>query len=304
MHWRRRGHLFAPDGSASWMRHHAANPFAVHESDDVFRVYFSARDDDNRSHIGFVKLELNEAARIAAVADRPVLSPGAPGYFDDSGVSMGSIAKVGRRTLLYYLGWNLGVTVPFRNTIGAAELDAGGISAERVSRAPVLDRSAHDPLSMSYPYVIETAGKYEMFYGSTTNYGSGKSTEEMTHVVKRAESSDGVEWRTFPSPCIDVHSADELGISRPTVLRDSSGYRMWYSYRSRSGPYRIGYAESANGQTWDRKDRAVAWTGEAEEWESDMQCYCHVFRHRGTLHMLYCGNGYGKTGFGLATLVP
>ncbi len=30
--------------------------------------------------------------------------------------------------------------------------------------------------------------------------------------------------------------------------------------------------------------------------------YAHVFDHAGTRYMLYNGNGYGKTGVGLATL--
>jgi len=33
-----------------------------------------------------------------------------------------------------------------------------------------------------------------------------------------------------------------------------------------------------------------------------MICYPYVFKHKGRFYMLYCGNGYGKTGFGLAVL--
>ncbi len=31
-----------------------------------------------------------------------------------------------------------------------------------------------------------------------------------------------------------------------------------------------------------------------------MVAYPHVFEHRGARWMLYCGNGFGRTGFGLA----
>jgi hypothetical protein len=37
-------------------------------------------------------------------------------------------------------------------------------------------------------------------------------------------------------------------------------------------------------------------------WDSDMICYPRVFSHVGRLYMLYNGNGYGKTGFGLAVM--
>ena len=37
-------------------------------------------------------------------------------------------------------------------------------------------------------------------------------------------------------------------------------------------------------------------------WDSEMICYPYVFDHKGKRYMLYNGNGYGKTGFGLAVL--
>ena len=37
-------------------------------------------------------------------------------------------------------------------------------------------------------------------------------------------------------------------------------------------------------------------------WDSEMIEYPHVFDHKGKRHMLYNGNNYGKTGFGLAVL--
>ena len=40
----------------------------------------------------------------------------------------------------------------------------------------------------------------------------------------------------------------------------------------------------------------------AEGWDSEMICYPYVFEHRGRFFMLYNGNGYGKTGFGVAVL--
>lgn len=35
-------------------------------------------------------------------------------------------------------------------------------------------------------------------------------------------------------------------------------------------------------------------------WDSEMIEYPFAFHHSGALYMLYNGNGYGKTGFGLA----
>jgi len=77
---------------------------------------------------------------------------------------------------------------------------------------------------------------------------------------------------------------------------------MWFSYRSGDGSkYRIGYAYSIDGITWDRKKYSgidVSKRG----WDSEMICYPFVFEHKGEIYMLYNGNNYGKTGFGLALL--
>jgi hypothetical protein len=79
---------------------------------------------------------------------------------------------------------------------------------------------------------------------------------------------------------------------------------MWYCYRG--GPagdtYRIGFARSADGLKWHRLDEEVDLPPSDSGWDSDMVCYPFLFEHDGTLYMLYNGNGYGRTGFGLAAL--
>ena len=65
--------------------------------------------------------------------------------------------------------------------------------------------------------------------------------------------------------------------------------------------YRIGYAESLDGIVWTRRDdQCIVLTPSADGWDSDMVAYPWC-RHAGwTVHMLYNGNGYGRTGIGLA----
>ena len=84
------------------------------------------------------------------------------------------------------------------------------------------------------------------------------------------------------------------------MVKEKNGYRMWYSYRGKS--YRIGYAESKDGLDWTRKDDEVELDVSSKGWDSEMIEYPFVFDHQGKRYMLYNGNGYGKTGIGLATL--
>jgi len=76
---------------------------------------------------------------------------------------------------------------------------------------------------------------------------------------------------------------------------------MWYACRGES--YRIGYAESADGLNWTRLDHAVGIARSESGWDCEMIEYPFVFDHGGQRYMLYNGNGYGKSGFGLAVLV-
>ena len=66
--------------------------------------------------------------------------------------------------------------------------------------------------------------------------------------------------------------------------------------------YRIGFASSRDGFKWDRNDALAGIDVSSEGWDSEMICYPYIFEHRGRFYMLYNGNGYGKTGFGLAVL--
>src|SRR5262245_44981237 len=115
--WRRLGHVFSPEGQFEWMQSHAANPFAERLYGDLYRIYFSCRDAQNRSSIGFVDFSLRTLT-VQARSNQPVLQPGPLGTFDDSGVSLGCIVHDGSCRYLYYVGWNLAVTEPWRNSIG------------------------------------------------------------------------------------------------------------------------------------------------------------------------------------------
>jgi hypothetical protein len=64
----------------------------------------------------------------------------------------------------------------------------------------------------------------------------------------------------------------------------------------------IGYADSKDGLEWGRKDDLAVVDISNAGWDSEMVEYPFVFDHKGNRYMLYNGNEYGKTGFGLAIL--
>jgi hypothetical protein len=298
MRWNRLGRVYCPTGEHSWMLTHAANPVAELRDDGTVRVYFGARDDSGRTSIGYVDLEIADSFQVLAVNPFPVVAPGSAGAFDDSGASMGCLVRTSEARFLYYLGWNLSVTVPWRNSIGLARSPVGESRFERVSLAPVLDRNRFDPYSLSYPWVLHDEGRWRMWYGSNLSWGTRPT--DMKHVIRYAESEDGIVWRPTGETAIVPGGGGEFAVARPCVVRDKSCWRMWFS--ARANAYRIGYAESTDGIHWVRMDEKYGLEPSFADWENEAVSYASVFDHGGRRYMLYNGNSYGRTGFGIAVL--
>lgn len=276
---------------------HAANCVACPTGEHRQRVYFSTRDRANRSSIGYVEIDLRDPLHVLDVSPEPVLTPGPVGGFDDSGVSLACIIESGGETLLYYTGWNLGVTVPWRNSIGLA-VSGDGLRFERFSPAPVLDRSRIDPFSISYPFVMPGSETWRMWYGSNLRWGEAQ--RDMDHVIKYATGRGPDLWTPTGQICVGIERPDEYAFSRPCVVRDGTMWRMWYSFRGAA--YRIGYAESDDGVRWVRRDHLAGIEPSDRGWDSESVEYPWVFDHEGKRYMLYNGNRYGLTGFGIAIL--
>lgn len=297
MRWRKLGRVFCPSGESPWMLSHAANCVAVRIDAHHYRIFFSTRDAMNRASIGWVEIDLRRPQTILSISRDPVLTPGPTGTFDDSGVSLACIVTANDASHLYYTGWNLGVTVPWRNSIGLA-VSRDGLHFERFSPAPVLDRNGVDPYSLSYPYVLSDEDGWRMWYGSNLRWGSEQ--RDMDHVIKYARGRDAATWEPTGDVCIGIENPDEYAFSRPCVIRNGSQWQMWYSYRGPS--YRVGYAESTDGVHWTRNDATAGIAPAAEGWDAESVEYPWVFDHDGERYMLYNGNRYGLTGFGLAIL--
>lgn len=297
MKWVKRGLIFAPAGDLRWAVSHAALPF-VEPVGDLCRVYYSARDERGRSRPGTFDVDLNEPHRILNVRRSPLLELGSLGAFDDNGVMASCLVPTGEKTHLYYVGWALGVTVPFYVNAGVAVRTYRDESFRRLSAAPMLDRSVVDPYLTGSVFVLLDEGRWRMWYTSATEWRIRGGAVQHRYHIKYAESGDGVSWNRGGVVCIDYRSDAEYAITRPCVIKDSDRYRMWYCYRG--DVYRIGYAESDDGISWVRRDELAGIGLSDSGWDSEMAAYPFVFDHKGQRYMLYNGNGYGRTGIGLA----
>lgn len=309
MEWKKLGLVWAPTGEPDWAQTHATLPIAPPTVDGHWQVYVSCRDAHGKSRIGRLTLDASllpdGALGAARLDDAPALSLGAPGTFDDSGVMPSWIVAAGDELRLYYVGWNVRSVVPYHVSVGVAVSRDGGRSFERYSAGPVMDRSVHDPFFVTTPCVLEENGLWRMWYASGSGWQLINGRQEPAYHIKYAESSDGISWRPTGVSCIDV--GDDFAVCRPSVVRRDGRYLMYYSYRridgyrsELAGAYRMGVAESADGLRWRRIDDQVGIECSAEGWDAEMIEYGFVFQSPDQTYMLFNGNGFGRSGFGLA----
>jgi hypothetical protein len=292
--------LPAPTGQ-SWARSHAALPVACNAGADGFELHYSARDERNRAHIGRTGVHTSDDGLTLGAHDpEPVLAPGPLGAFDDCGVTSSCVVEDGEHRLLYYTGWTLARSVPFLFFGGLAVSEDGGRTYTRASPAPILERSTVDPYLTASPFVLRDGGAWRMWYVSCVSWEAGRDGAEPRHYyhLRYAESDDGVDWRRGGRVAIDFAGPDEYAIARPFVLKEGGRYRMWFC--ARGVAYRLGYAESDDGLEWTRLDEAARVDPTPGDWDSEMIAYPHIVDAGGRRHLLYNGNGYGRTGIGAA----
>jgi hypothetical protein len=298
MKWLKLGQIYHVSSHYPETISHASNPLAVHLGGDIFRIFYSGRNKDNKSSISFVDIDILKK-QIVYDPKKAIFRFGKPDSFYSHGVSIGNLYEEKGHKYILFMGWQIRNNEHWRGDIGKLEL-IDNKKLKLCSETPFMTIDAEDPISLSYPWVVYTERGYKMWYGSTKNWTS--ENKEMIHVLKYATFTEGggIEKKGIAIPY-------KLGVaqafSRPTVIIDKEGYHMWYSYRDGMGTkYRIGYSKSSDGIAWENKLDEVGISVSETGWDSDMICYPFIFDHDGERYMLYNGNDYGKMGFGLAKL--
>jgi len=298
--WRKLGLVYRPSGELAWARQYAHLPTPVLIDPDRIRVYYAGLNIAKHGSIGYVDVNARDPLSVIEIAPEPILKPGEAGLFDDSGVNPSSMVRVGNSLRLYYIGWQRSQSVPYALFSGLTE-SSDGERFEKISHVPVLDRTHAEPYLRSAPCVLSLPWGFRAWYVSASGWITVKERHYPRYVVRTAHSTDGLVWSSGGPVCID-HADDEFGLGRPWVIRDPDCYRMWYSIRSHSRSYRIGYAESVDGIEWRRKDDQVGISASKSGWDSEMICYAGVIDVNGQRLMFFNGNRHGESGFGVAVL--
>lgn len=300
--WLKHGLIYVPDGSKDWAQQYAFPPVPVWREDGILRLYMTFCDKDTVGRIGWIDINPDTPTEVLGVSNEPVLDIGQPGAFDENGLLPTCIIPVGDKLYMYYVGYQLGFKLRYYQFLGLAISDDGGETFVRAQKVPVIDRSDEEMVNRTSGFTLAEDGLFKLWYvgGSEWTEVDGKTLP--VYEMKYVESKDGRNFPTKGSTAIPLNEPDEHALGRPWVIRDPDGYRMWYSSRTKSRGYRIGYSESKDGLNWVRHDDEVRLDVSTDGWDSEMLAYAAVIRHGERTFMFYNGNDCGRTGVGVAEL--
>ena len=313
----RLGKIFDPTAYqlAQGCKEFAQSPQTL-EFEGFTRVYFSTRAVDPggltfRSHMAYVDMD-KAFGSVLRVSSQPVLPLGDLGSFDEHGIFPMNVLRHQGQVWGYTCGWNRRVSVSVDTAIGLVVSDDDGRTFRRIGAGPILGPSLHEPFLVGDAFVIKAGGGFHMWYmfGQRWKRENEQAAPDRVYKIGHAVSANGVDWVKEDGVQI---LPDRLGVDEcqalPSVIAFGGRYHMVFCYRDvhgfRTDPakgYRVGYASSADLVTWLRDDAALGLTGQAGEWDADMQCYPHLTVSGGRPYLLYNGNAFGRYGFGAAEL--
>ncbi|WP_204248202.1 glycoside hydrolase family protein [Kiloniella spongiae] len=197
------------------------------------------------------------------------------------------------------------------SSIGFAVSHNGGYSFDKYGTGPILSASLDEPFLVADAFVSKYEDIYHMWYifGTKWKKFCEAGPPERIYKIAHAISKDGINWQRDGQPIIADRLNEDECQALPSVFYHNGMYHMYFCYRQAHGfrenkerSYRIGYAVSDDLINWKRDDTLAGIDVSEKGWDSEMQCYPHVFHLEDKAYMLYNGNSFGRDGFGLAVL--
>jgi len=188
----------------------------------------------------------------------PVLTRGAPGEWDASGLVGGGVVYDGETFHMWYSGGFPGI-----ERAGYATSPDGSVWIKDPGN-PVVDvglPGSPDDQVVRPHTVLADSGSFRMWYAC-------RSSDVSYTRICTAESLDGIVWTKHPEPVLWPAQGWETGTCAPYVVADGSTYHMWYV--GTQAPYfsggSIGYATSTDGVTWTPYWKNPVMSRQAGDW--------------------------------------
>ncbi|SMP72136.1 hypothetical protein SAMN06295888_11885 [Desulfonatronum zhilinae] len=299
--WKKIGLVYEND-MAGWS--HSSHPCIINTEDDNFIVAFTCRDNMSKSHIFLSKAIIKDSTLLLFDSPKLCLSPGPLGFFDCDGAISVCFVKHNDFLYLYYVGWQ---NLPQRMWIcdtGRVIVDHVSLKMDREFYGPIIGRDKNNPLFAAATAFLIIDGIWHTWYNSGLKWEESSNGLKHYYGIHHAISPNGIDWNFDNEMCIPFADEYEYAFGRPSIIKINNTYCMWFAHRATKyiDKYRMGFAYSYNLKSWNRDDKLSGIDVSNDGWDSEMICYPYVFEHKGRYFMLYNGNGYGKSGFGLAVL--
>jgi hypothetical protein len=276
-------------------------PYLLNET--TLRIFIAMCDGNNIGRIGYIDVDPENPSIILDYCKSPALDIGERGCFDEDGVLPSCLIQKENLLYMLYSAYQKQVTLPYTMLTGIAVSKNQGVSFERVSKVPFLERTNEELFVRTAAFSLTHGDVIRIYYSSGRSWTHNKVKEVPTYDIKFIESNDFFHWtKAKPKLCIPLQG-DEYGLSWPQVYNEGGLYKMIYSIRSISKGYRLGYAESKDGIDWTRMDEKMEIDVSEQGWDSEMLCFGNLLKYKDSVYLFYCGNHYGLGGLGYAELV-
>ena len=313
--WTKLGRIFDPTAERPrpWVQAYAQCPTPFLYDADTVRVYFATRpprgtDLQYVAYPGYVDLARNDLHRVTRIAADPLLPLGGPGAFDEFGLMPSAVVRHGDAVHLYYTGWSRMASVPYTTAIGLAISHDGGDTFRKVGEGPLLGLTLNEPYLVNSPTVRIVEGVWHLWYMTGLGWLPNEGAPEAVFRIAHATSADGIHWQRDGRTIIPPHHADECqDLFQPFRLDDRwhavFAWRRALGFRTDpAAMYRLGYAWSDDLVHWTRDDAQAGLTVSDDGWDAQMLCSTQAIELDGRILLFYCGNTFGREGFGIAEL--
>lgn len=314
--WEKLGQIYNPERHATqaWMQEFAQCPTPFLLNEHTIRVYISCRphrgtDLQYVSYPGYVDLDRHDLRKIVGISNTPLLPLGRLGNFDEFGIMPCSIIKHENICYMYYTGWTRMSSVPYTVDIGLAISHDGGHTFKKMGEGPLLGLTYNEPYLVNTPVVQKHSDQWHMWYLTGSKWMLHDGKQEPVFHLAHALSIDGIHWERNGKPILHAKTEDECQDVFSPFYRQNRwhavfAYRDPKNFRSKSpGTYQFGYAFSEDLCQWTRQDSDAGIKHSDTGWDADMMCSSQTIEIDGNIYLFYCGNEFGKHGFGIAKLV-
>lgn len=300
MNWGEKSLLLTKKEFPIWGKESAMLPTPIQLSEDLIRVYTTFCDEKNVGRIGYFDINPDDPLSVINISTEPVLNIGEAGSFDDNGVAACSVVKVGQLLYMYYAGFEICKNIRYRILTGLAISSDGGNTFIRHSQTPILERSDDELYFRCGPFVKHINNKFHMWYVGGSSWATHNNQTLPVYDLRYIESDDGLQWPSKGRVVMHITDKDEHGFGRPYIVSETdltAQYQLHYSIRKIShGAYRLGFATSADGLNWDRKDDELNLDVSTEGFDSKAIMFAAPLKLNNKQWLLYNGNGFGKDG--------